>query len=139
HEDRTMAFDVRGFIGFLGQRSERPGLLCDVFNPFECVGEENVHALAGMKLVSPGAAPKFGQMASAQFKADLEMRDSIRGHEQFKAEEAREQMFVDVSGPESGLMFSLKALADLFDHLEKECSRGGGRVKHKDAMRFMLG
>src|SRR5437867_4230905 len=89
-------------------------------------------------MVSPDATPEFGQMASAQFEADFEMRDGIRRDEQFKAEDSRQQMFVNVSGPKSGLMFFLKAFADMLNHFKEKRSRASGRIKNEHAMRFLL-
>ena len=133
-----MTFDGRSFVGLLGQRGKRPGLMRDVLDAFQRVGEKNVHALVALKMVGPRLAPEFGQMASAQFEADLEMRDGIRRHEQFKTEKAREQMFVNVGGPKPGLMFLLEAFADLFDDLEEKRAGAGGGIEDEHAMRFLL-
>ncbi len=137
-EDGAVTFDGGGFVGFLGQSGERPGLVGDVFDAFQGVGEVDVDALAGAELIGPGGAPEFRQMASAQFEADLEVRHGIRGHEQFKTEKARQQMFVDIGGPESGLVFFLEALTDLFDDFEQKRAGAGGRIEDEHTVRFLF-
>src|ERR1019366_4823134 len=137
-EDGAVAFDGGGFVGFLGQRGEWPSLVRDVFDAFERVGKENIDALIALEMIRPGVAPEFGQMASAQFQANLEMRYGIRSHEQLKSEEARQQMLVNIGGPESGLMFFLESFADLFDDFKQKSAGAGGRVEDQHAVGFFL-
>lgn len=64
-KDRTVAFDGRNFVGFLGQSGQRAGLVRDVLNAFKSVGEVDVDALVSLELIGPGGPPEFGQMATA--------------------------------------------------------------------------
>ena len=77
-------------------------------------------------------------MAGAEFEAELEVGDGVGGHEQFESEEARQQVLVDVGGPQAGLVLLLEPLADLLDHLEKKCAGAGGRVENEDAVGFLF-
>ena len=52
-EDGAGAFDGGGCVGLLGQRGQRPGLMRDVLDAFERVGEENIDAFVPLEMVSP--------------------------------------------------------------------------------------
>ena len=91
-----------------------------------------------LEVIGPGVAPEFGQVASAQFQAELEMRHGVRRHEQLKTEQARQQMLVNIGGPETGLVFLLESLADLLDDFKEKRAGAGGGVQNQHAMGFFL-
>src|ERR1035437_5154431 len=66
------------------------------------------------------------------------MRHGIRRHEQFKTEETRQQMLVNVSGPKSGLMLFLEPFADLLDDFKQKRAGAGGGIKDEHTMGFFL-
>ena len=66
------------------------------------------------------------------------MGDGIRGHEQLEAEEARQQVLVDVVAPRAELLLPLELLANEIEHAIEEGGGAGGGIEDEDAMRGFL-
>ena len=134
-EDGFVLFDLEGGVRLVrehAQRAELRGLFLEIF---EGVGQEDIDALALLRLVAEALAEERLLVPRGEGEADFEMRDGVRGHEQLEAEEPRQQVLVDVVAPRAELLVALELLADEIEHAIEKRGRAGGGIKDEDAVR----
>jgi len=114
--DLAVALDFGGGVGFARNElaEQHLGALGGFF---EGVGEVDAEPL----VAAEGVAGGF------ELHAELEVGDGIGGHEQFEAEQARQEMAADIAVPHAAL--TLERLLDTLDGEVQEGARAGGRVE----------
>src|ERR1019366_4920424 len=137
-EDGLVLLDLVGRIGLVAQRAQWAELLGGVFQVLQRVREKDVQALVGLRFVAPLLAEEQLFIHRCQREAEFEMRDGIRGHEQFKPKQARQQMLVDVAAPLARVLLGLELRADELEHGVKKCGRAGGRIENEHTVRLIL-
>ena len=97
------------------------------------VREVYAQALVAGEVIGPLLAFGGGHVLPGELHPQLEMRHRIRGHQQFKPEDAREQVIPHVAGPHARVSLPPELFADLVYNGVEKGSRSASRIENQNA------